>query len=760
MILESPVDQPRALRRLTIDSDLVVIGGGLAGTCAAIAAARSGIQVILVQDRPVLGGNASSEVRLWALGATSHMGNNNRWSREGGIVDEILVENLFRNREGNSLIFDALLLEKVRVEPNIRLLLNTAACGVELVEPGKISLVRAFCSQNSTEYELRAPLFCDASGDGILGFQAGAAFRMGAESTEEFGEGFAPDRGFGELLGHTIYFYSKDVGRPVKFVPPAFALKDITRIPRFKEIKLHHHGCNFWWIEFGGRLDTIHETEEIKWELWKIVYGIWDHVKNSGEFPGAETMTLEWVGTIPGKRESRRFEGDYMLKQQDVVEQRTHPDAVATGGWSLDLHPADAVYGSGPSCMQWHSKGVYSIPYRCYYSRNVSNLFLAGRLISASHVAFGSSRVMLTCAHGGVAVGVAAACCTRDRLLPRDLTEPTRMRGLQAELNHLGQSIPGIPSCQQNNLAAQARIEASSTFKLAVIPESDASWRRLDFPLAQLLPFEPGYAPKVTLRVRSEEETELVVSLRTSIRPENYTPEVTLEEIRVPLRIGDQTLTLPFSQSVEEATYVFLTLAANPAVEVPRSDFRCTGLLSVENKFDRKVAVSGEQNPPTDIGVDRFEFWLPTRRPDGHNLALALDPPLSAFSSTFLTNGWNRPWKRTNAWVADPMDAHPFLELHWDEAVSIREIDLHFDTDFDHAMETSQWGHPEDIMPFCIREYRVIDDQGRTIHEVRDNHQTISRIRLEAPLETQSLRIELNHPIPGVPASLFAVWVR
>jgi len=760
MILEPATQHVRPLRQLSLESDLVVIGGGLAGTCAAIAAARSGINVTLVQDRPVLGGNASSEVRLWALGATSHMGNNNRWSREGGIVDEILVENLYRNREGNPLLFDALLLEKVRLEPNIRLLLNTAACGVEVDGAGKITAVRAFCSQNSTDYELRAPLFCDASGDGIVAFQAGAAFRMGAESADEFGEGFAPDRGFGELLGHTIYFYSKDVGRPVKYVPPAFALKDITQIPKFKEIKLHHHGCNFWWIEFGGRLDTIHETEEIKWELWRIVYGIWDYVKNSGEFPGAETMTLEWIGTIPGKRESRRFEGDYMLCQQDVVGQRHHPDAVATGGWSLDLHPADAIYGKGPSCMQWHSKGVYSIPYRCYYSRNVTNLFLAGRLISASHVAFGSSRVMLTCAHGGVAVGVAAAHCSRGGLLPRDLTAEPRMKALQEELSQLGQSIPGIASDPATNLATMARITASSTLAIDEIPASLEAWRRLDFPLAQLLPFEPAYSPTVMLRLRADAATDLKISLRTSIRPENYTPEITLEEILIPLQPGEQDITVPFQQSVDGACYVFLTLDANPAVEIPLSEFRCTGLLSVENKFDRKVAVSGEQSPPPGIGVDRFEFWLPTRRPDGHNVPLRLDPPLPAFSTSHLTNGWHRPWLRTNAWAADLRDPAPALDIRWPGPVEIRAIDLHFDNDFDHAMETSQWGHPEDVMPFCVRAFRIIDGDGGLIHSCDDNHQTIARVRLETPISTTSLRIEIDHPLPGVPAAVFSVMIR
>jgi FAD dependent oxidoreductase len=203
MIIEQGV-QERQLRTISHNADLAVVGGGISGLCASIAAARLGSRVVLVHDRPVLGGNASSEVRLWILGATSHMGNNNRWAREGGIMEEILVENLYRNPEGNPLIFDTILLEKICLETNITLLLNTAVFEVSKRDDQTIESVTAYCSQNQTMYLVHAPLFVDASGDGIVGFLAGAAFRMGAEPASEFNEKFAPSKEYGELLGQRI----------------------------------------------------------------------------------------------------------------------------------------------------------------------------------------------------------------------------------------------------------------------------------------------------------------------------------------------------------------------------------------------------------------------------------------------------------------------------------------------------------------------------------------------------------------------------
>jgi hypothetical protein len=738
-----------------IAADLIVTGGGLSGVCCAITAARQGIKVVLVQDRPVLGGNGSSEVRLWILGATSHMGNNNRWAREGGVVDEILVENTYRNPEGNPVIFDSVLLDKVMKEPNITLLLNTAVYAVEKKDAATIRSVKAFCSQNQTEYTLTAPFFCDASGDGVVGFLSGAAFRMGAEKKEEFNELFAPSDEYGELLGHSLYFYSKDTGKPVKFIPPDFALTDITTIPRFKTFNAQDFGCKLWWIEYGGRLDTVHDTEKIKWELWKVVYGVWNYIKNSGNFPEAETLTLEWVGAIPGKRESRRFEGDYIMKQQDIVEQRTHEDAVAFGGWSIDLHPADGVFSEKPGCNQWHSKGIYQIPYRSLYSKNIANLFLGGRIISASHVAFGSTRVMATAAYASQAVAMAAVICKEKNILPAAITKQY-ITQLQQRLFQTGQYIPGVSPAGKNDLVQLATITASSELQLTELPE-DKLLKPLNLSVAQMVPLPAGKVMPFVFHANASVATKLEVELRLSSKPGNHTPDITVDRQVIDIHPGRNCMQLQFGVEMKEPAYAFITFLKNPLVALHFSEKRVTGLLSVYNGVNKAVSNYGKQTPPEDIGMEAFEFWCPQRRPEGHNVAFKYLPGIGAFKAENIRNGIDRPVTQPNAWVADWNDEAPQLTLQWPSPQRIDHIDLFFDTDYDHPMESVLMHHPEAAMPFCIKHYIIKDEAGNIVAEKINNYQTHNRIRLAQPVVTSKLVIEVAHPAKHIPAAVFAV---
>ena len=738
--------------QVSVSADLVVVGGGMAGICCSITAARQGLRVALVQDRSVLGGNASSEVRLWILGATSHMGNNNRWAREGGVIDEILVENVWRNPEGNPVILDSLLLEWVTREPNITLLLNTAVSAAELNESGGIRSASAYCSQNETRYHCEAPLFCDASGDGILAYLAGAAFRMGAEAVSEFGEGLAGPDAVEELLGSSLYFYSRDTGQPVTFVPPAFALEDIGRIPRYRELRVSDSGCRLWWLEWGGALDTVHAAEQIKWELWRIAYGVWNYIKNSGEFPEAANLTLEWMGMIPGKRESRRFEGDYILRQQDVVEQRRHFDAVSFGGWAIDLHPAEGVYSSEPACMQWHAKGVYQIPWRALYSRNIPNLFLAGRIISATHVAFGSTRVMATCAHNAQAAGMAAALCTEEGIQPRDLLEPDRMRSLQQRLLRAGQHIPGVRAEDPAEKGGRARITASSTRTLHRL-ESSGEVRRADRPWALLLPLFAGQVPAFTALANASESAALHAELWRSSREGNTTPDVKLAETTVQLQPGrEMPVRLDFDAVLDERCHVFVMVSPAAGVFLHFSAEQLPGVLTVSQKMNRSVAKSPVQTPPEGSQIDSFAFWLPERRPAARNLAVEVTPAVPCYSPAMVVNGWGRPWCGANCWAPDPQDPQPWLQLEWDEPQTLRQIALTFDTDFDHPMESVLMGHPERVMPGCVTDFRIEADSGRTLACVHHHHQTRWIGSFPEPVSTRFIRLVITGCGPAGPA--------
>ncbi|RYZ44954.1 MAG: FAD-dependent oxidoreductase, partial [Sphingobacteriales bacterium] len=576
----------------------------------------------------------------------------------------------------------------------------------------------------------------------------------GAESREEFGEKFAPSKEYGELLGHSMYFYSKDTGKPVRFVPPSFALNDITKIPRYKTFNLKDQGCKLWWIEYGGRLDTIKETEQIKWELWKVVYGVWNYIKNSGEFPEAANYTLEWVGTIPGKRESRRFCGDYMIRQQDIVEQREHADAVSFGGWSIDLHPADGVFSELPGCNQWHSKGIYSIPYRCLYSKNISNLFLAGRIISASHVAFGSTRVMGTSANSAQATAMAAVIAIERRIQPREVLE--HIQELQQRLVRAGQFIPGISNTDKDDLVKEAAITASSEYDLRALHESGELYT-LETGMAQLLPVSPGKLPVTRFHLEAAEATEVVVHLALSSRMASFTPDQVLEEKKIRLERGRNCVELAFDSDIPRAQYAFIVIRKNPSVSAYLSDKRLTGVLSLFQAENKAVSNTGVQTPPEDIGIDAFEFWTPKRRPAGKNLAISFADPLHTYSAANIKNGYARPYFSPNAWMADPADPSPKLELKWEHAVTMKEIHLSFDTDLDHPMESVLMHHPESVMPFCIRNYYIYDGQGNLLKEIKDNYQTRNIISLDKPVVTDALTIVCEHPSADVPAAIFEI---
>ncbi len=433
---------------ITHKAQLCVIGGGLAGTICAISAARRGVKVVLVQDRPVLGGNCSSEIRMWVRGAK---GSDNR---ETGILAELEEENIYRNPTLSATVFDSVLFGKVKAEKNITLLLNTSCLDAESSDE-RIKSITAWQLTTYTYHKIEAELFADCSGDGVLSFLTKAEHRMGREAKSEYGETIGPDVSDTKTMGMSMLLQARETDHKVSFIPPEWANvyetdDDFAQVPylkgehsTFRDHKIGTSGCNLWWMELGGDGEMIRNTEECRDELIKIVFGIWDHIKNRGDH-GCDNWELEWVGFLPGKRESVRYIGDYVLTQNDIEQNRDFDDAVAYGGWPMDDHNPKGFYANSaddePSIM-YPAPSPYQIPYRCLYSKNIENLFFAGRDISATHAAMSSTRVMGTCSLLGQAIGCAAALAVKHGTTPRGVYKE-HIRELQKEILDGGIMIP------------------------------------------------------------------------------------------------------------------------------------------------------------------------------------------------------------------------------------------------------------------------------------------------------------------------------
>lgn len=399
------------LRHICHKADLCVVGGGLAGMCAAVAAARHGIKVALMHDRPVFGGNASSEIRMWVCGAH---GDNNR---ETGIIEEIALETLYRNPYRRYPVWDSILFELIKNEKNITPIMNCSCNDIEM-DGNVIKKVTGWQTTTQLWHTVEADYFADCSGDSILAPLSGAEYRMGREARGEFGESIAPETADKKTMGMSCLIQARETDRPHKYIAPSWARKftkeDLPyRIPDLKDPEE-----NFWYMELGGEQDTIGDTEEIRDELIKVAYGIWDYVKNSGEYD-ADNWELEFVGYLPGKRESRRYVGDHIMTQNDVSSEGRFDDIVAYGGWTMDDHHPGGINTKEKPNIFHPAPSPFGIPYRCLYSVNIENLWFAGRNISVTHTAMSATRVMATCALLGQAVGTAASIAVKNKITPR-----------------------------------------------------------------------------------------------------------------------------------------------------------------------------------------------------------------------------------------------------------------------------------------------------------------------------------------------------
>ena len=448
-------------RDLTHETDVCVIGGGMAGLAAALAAARRGANVILMHDRPVLGGNASSECRVHICGADRH--NRIPNARETGILEELRLANLRANPQRSYSVWDTVLYDAARREERLELCLNCSCLAAEMAGR-RIASVTGWQSTTYTRHTVRAKIFIDASGDAILAPLTAAAFRVGREGRDEYGESLAPERPDSGTMGATLTFAAREHDAPLPFTPPAWArtFENCSDLPS----DWRAHGwwrLGYWWIELGGMDEAVYDTEKVRDDLLATVYGLWDHIKNHCPHhrEAAANWALEWVQFLPAKRESRRYVGAHVLTQEEVMSGGAFPDTVAYGGWTIDEHPPVGIrcaeFGLEPA---YHGDPpIYGIPYGTLVARDVENLMFAGRCASCSHIAMSSTRVMGTASVMGQAAGTAAAMAARREIPPAGVGD--HIDELQQALLADDAYLPGVRQ-RFNEATASAELAASA----------------------------------------------------------------------------------------------------------------------------------------------------------------------------------------------------------------------------------------------------------------------------------------------------------
>jgi hypothetical protein len=449
-------------------ADVVVVGGGLAGCLAAVSAARMGAQTVLIQDRPMLGGNASVEILVPPVGFWPYGDLDPLDPRETGLIEEVKGKGIQRIDEAK--VYSGRLGRLVAAEPNLRLYLNTHVTGVQMQSAGTIEAVVGVDVKSGRRMRLPGRVFIDCTGDSIVGVSAGAEYRHGREARAVYGEPMAPEVADRKTMGNSLKYFSQPTGTPQPFESPSWAM-EFPRCDSFTPGRHPRLGREIdwqWMIELGGTRDTYCDAEEIRDDLLRLMYGMWDHVKNHCDRcrQQAADHKLVWVGHVAGKRENRRLIGDYVLTQNDIANQVLFADRVAYGGWGMDDHFPEGFFYQGPPAQHGCKAVAHSIPLRCLYSKNIDNLMMAGRNVSASHIAMSATRVMLTCAVMGQAAGTAAAMCVDRDTTPRGIYEKY-LEELQQQLLKDGAYLIDLPNRDPRDLARQATISASSQCRRA-----------------------------------------------------------------------------------------------------------------------------------------------------------------------------------------------------------------------------------------------------------------------------------------------------
>jgi hypothetical protein len=730
--------RPNTIEVIERSFDVIVVGGGISGTCAAISAARNGAKTALVHERSTLGGNSSSEVRLYPEDTCGF----SPWIKESGVLEEIATEERARNWEPyieglmNSN-WDLVLYEWAKREKNLSLFLNTTMREVVMKDAAHIAAIHAPQLGTEREFILSAQYFIDASGDGVLGYRAGADFRWGKELRSEYNEALAPPEPTEGLMGNTLFFRARDTGHPVTFKRPDWAAEFDTE----EDLTNRDHGnfeTGYWWIEVGAPMHPIKDNEEIRDEALRQLLGVWDHIKNHcthGEVrERAKNFALEFVGFWPYKRESRRILGDYVLTEKDVRNPAVHPDDIAYGAWGIDIHVPGGIerrnippYPEPRSDENFQHRSTipYGIPLRSCYSRNVHNLLMAGRPISASYVAFASSRVLTTGASVGQGVGAAAALCCRNQCDPK-LIATKYADQLQQLLLRQDASIPGIENHDEEDLARRANVSSSGESTL-LFPESD-TFHPARLALGQIFPVSGKQLDSVELLLQSTSSTPQTLTIRLRkvqhVWDMRSSPQIASATATVPAGHRGY-VTFPLNTQTMPDSLYFLTLDAAPEIS--------WAMFNDVSGQTSRVPVGS-----TAADLAPGNIWRPFTH--GHSFCLRVHPEQKPYGAENIVRGTNRPDLWTNIYVSGTIQNSPaWVELKFPSPVSFNQVQLTFDTDTSRRISLPLFHYPE-----CVKHYEVaVPDAGgwKTLVRVEDNY---FRHRMHQLDSIQSDRIRIN----------------
>ncbi|OGV73965.1 MAG: hypothetical protein A3K19_22880 [Lentisphaerae bacterium RIFOXYB12_FULL_65_16] len=724
----APIPEGREFPRQTVDVDVVVVGAGPAGICAALAAARSGAKTALVTDRPVLGGSASSEVRVTPSGADSAPWN--RFARETGIMDEMSLRLAHKTQASGIwrwIYYDELYFDMVAAEPNLRFFLNTSIFKVTRDGANRIRSVEGVQLRSEKFIEFTGKVFIDCSGDGVVGFLGGAEYRVGREAKSEFNEKWAPETADRRTMGATLLFSSIDRGHPVPFQAPAWAL-DVrelrTLLDPAQQVARGFYRMpdntfyGLWWAEYGGAIDSIHDDDDVLWHTRRLVYGLWDYIKNSGKFPNVERLELDWLGYLPGKRESRRLVGPYMPNANEFLAQKEFEDTIGFAGWPVDIHPPQGYCDPMPGCTHDYLPGITDIPFRCLYSRNIENLLFAGRNISVSHEGLGVLRVIATTAVMGQAAGTAAAYGLEAGLSP-DAIRREHMPELQRRLARQDQSLTGYRLLEKDDASRTARVTASSECRSDVV--DGTQWLTLAAPAGLVLPVEADRLDSISFHLHAYEETSLRLRVYACDKPHNYRLQAKVAE-QTQRVTGDGWVTFTVNAVPGAGRKLFFVLDKNPKVLLRYATTRLTGVLGLQFP---DVAEYSSQNSFSCLKFTPCFRVAPEQR---------------LFRAENVIDGHIRPHGLPHCWASAPLDAAEpaWLDLAFPAPRELRSVELVFNADLNTKRHDVSGMYPE-----LVKDYDVLADVGgKTVCLVKERG-NILRFRRHAfaAVSARSLRL-------------------